>query len=92
MSTTVMKKRDDNRIENLELMLHGEHTRMHHLGRKASIETRQKQREAKLGKPGNRKGTFASEESKEKNRVAKKLWWKLYRWDKIISDWVNSYV
>lgn len=32
----------DNRLENLELMEHGEHTTMHHTGAKRSIETKEK--------------------------------------------------
>lgn len=35
-------KKDDNRIENLELMTIGEHTVMHNTGRKLSIETRER--------------------------------------------------
>lgn len=34
--------KDDNRIENLKLMTHAEHTRLHHTGAKRSIETRRK--------------------------------------------------
>lgn len=34
--------KSDNRIENLELMTHGEHTKLHHIGAKRSIETRKK--------------------------------------------------
>jgi hypothetical protein len=32
--------KDDNRLENLELMLHGEHTSLHHSGSKLSTETK----------------------------------------------------
>lgn len=34
--------KDDNRIENLELMTVGEHTKLHHIGSKRSFETRRK--------------------------------------------------
>jgi hypothetical protein len=34
--------KDDNRIENLELMDFGEHTKLHHIGAKRSLETRKK--------------------------------------------------
>jgi hypothetical protein len=34
--------KDDNRIENLEIMTNGEHTRLHHTGSKRSLETRSK--------------------------------------------------
>ena len=36
------RNRSDNRIENLEIMDHGEHTRFHHKGLKLSKETRDK--------------------------------------------------
>lgn len=34
--------KSDNRIENLQLMTHGEHTKLHHTGAKRSAETRAK--------------------------------------------------
>ena len=39
--------KDDNRIENLKLMTHGEHTRLHHTGSKRSLETRKRISKAK---------------------------------------------
>lgn len=36
------RNRSDNRIENLEVMGHGEHTKMHHTGLKRSDETRKR--------------------------------------------------
>ena len=39
--------KSDNRIENLQLMTHGEHTRWHHLGSKRSKETCRKISESK---------------------------------------------
>jgi hypothetical protein len=38
----INRNRSDNRIENLEVMNHGEHTRMHHKGLKRSRETKDK--------------------------------------------------
>lgn len=35
-------KRSDNRLENLEIMEHGDHSRFHHLGTKHSMETKRK--------------------------------------------------
>lgn len=40
----------DNRIENLELMLHGEHTILHHTGALRSMKTKQRIRESKKGR------------------------------------------
>lgn len=45
--------RSDNRIDNLELMLNGEHTKLHNTGKKLGPlpeETKQKMRQAKIGK------------------------------------------
>jgi hypothetical protein len=42
--------KDDNRIENLEIMTIAEHTKLHHTGCKRSAETKQKIREAKRRK------------------------------------------
>lgn len=41
----------DNRIENLEVMLLSEHTRLHHANRKQSLEVRKAQSERMKGKP-----------------------------------------
>ena len=64
--------RDDNRIENLELMLHGKHTSLHHLGSKHTKEAKQKMSIAKIGKVSNRKGKICSEETKRKISQSKK--------------------
>lgn len=40
----------DNRIENLEIMTNGEHTKLHHTGTKRSYQTREKIRQAMLNK------------------------------------------
>lgn len=39
--------KDDNRIENLKLMTHGEHTRLHHTGSKRSLEARKRMSKAR---------------------------------------------
>lgn len=43
----INKIRDDNRIENLQIMDHGEHTTLHCTGRKVSAETKRKIKETK---------------------------------------------
>ena len=42
----------DNKITNLELMLNGKHTRLHHIGSKRTLETRKSIKDSKFGKPG----------------------------------------
>lgn len=58
--------KNDNRIENLELMLHGEHTVHHHVGLKRSKETRQKiSQKAKLRLSDKKNHHFYKQISKE---------------------------
>lgn len=45
--------RNDNRIENLDLAIRIEHARIHHAGRKRSVETRQKMRDAWVRRKAN---------------------------------------
>jgi hypothetical protein len=45
----INEDKDDNRIENLKLMSHGEHMRLHHKGKIVSDETRKKLSEANIG-------------------------------------------
>lgn len=66
---------DDNRIENLELMLHGEHTSFHRSGEKHymfgkhhSKEVIEKMSLAKIGKKNPMFGKHHSEETKNKIR------------------------
>ncbi|MCX0386683.1 HNH endonuclease [Clostridium perfringens] len=44
------KIKTDNRIENLEIMTNSEHTRLHNIGRKVSVETRNKISKSKKNK------------------------------------------
>ena len=68
--------RDDNRLENLEWELKGEHLRKHKKGGKLSEETRRKLSEANKGNQWN-VGKVRSEESLRKLSEVRKgmLWW-----------------
>lgn len=56
--------KSDNRLENLELMYLSEHSREHRIGKKASIETKQKISKSLIGnKPSNRR--FNDEQIKQ---------------------------
>jgi hypothetical protein len=56
--------------ENLHKLIIGDHTRIHHLGKIVSIETRIKSSDSHKGKPSSFKGKYHRKESKLKNRMS----------------------
>lgn len=67
--------RDDNRIENLKLMKHGEHSRFHNTGRHLSEETKKKMSLSLKGNIPWNKGKTFSEEARKKMSLSQKEWW-----------------
>lgn len=75
----------DNRIENLEILEKGEHTRLHRIGKKHTLETKQKLSNSKIGKKRTKedikkisnghKGLKLSEETKRKIGLKSKERW-----------------